>query len=157
MALCPGLSRWPGTRKVKPIWILLKQETAGGSGISWAICKSAPRPRQIPVPAPYHSIFTSCMPFLPPNQQCQSTEGINLHMKVSIISIAADAILRGCCLQLLDDDDRLSLCSGRNSTALSIASSAVSIQLWTPVCWTSHHASLPAVEHVVCYCTCWTK
>ena len=25
-ALCPGLPRWAGTRKVKPIWILLKQE-----------------------------------------------------------------------------------------------------------------------------------
>jgi len=33
------------------------QETVGGSGISWAICKSAPRPRQIPAPAPHHSIF----------------------------------------------------------------------------------------------------
>ena len=29
----------------KPIWILLKQETVSGSGISWAICKSAPRSR----------------------------------------------------------------------------------------------------------------
>ena len=36
----PGLPRWAGTRKVKPIWILLKQETVIGSGISWAICKS---------------------------------------------------------------------------------------------------------------------
>ena len=26
-ALCPGLPRWAGARKVKPIWILLKQET----------------------------------------------------------------------------------------------------------------------------------
>jgi len=42
-ALCPGLPGWAGTRKVKPIWILLKQETVSGSGISWAICKSAPR------------------------------------------------------------------------------------------------------------------
>jgi len=33
-------------QKVKPIWILLKQETVIGSGISWAICKSAPRSRQ---------------------------------------------------------------------------------------------------------------
>ena len=38
----PGLPRWAGTRKVKPIWILLEQETVSGSGISWAICKSAP-------------------------------------------------------------------------------------------------------------------
>ena len=40
------------TRKVKPIWILLEHETVGGSGISWARCKSAPRSRQITTPAP---------------------------------------------------------------------------------------------------------
>ena len=34
MAVCPGLPGWAGTRKVKPIWILLKQETVSGSGIS---------------------------------------------------------------------------------------------------------------------------
>jgi len=33
-ALFPGLPGWAGTRKVKPIWILLKQETESGSGIS---------------------------------------------------------------------------------------------------------------------------
>jgi len=59
----------------KPIWILLKQETVSGSGISWAICKSAHRSRRITTPAPHHSVFTGWMPFLPPNQQCQSTEG----------------------------------------------------------------------------------
>ena len=36
---------------------LLKQETVSGSGISWAICKSAPRSRQITTPAPDHSVF----------------------------------------------------------------------------------------------------
>jgi len=36
-ALCPGLPRWASTEKVKPIWILLEQETVSGSGISWAI------------------------------------------------------------------------------------------------------------------------
>ena len=56
-ALCPGLPGSAGTRKVKPIWILLKQETVSGSGISWAICKSAPRSRQIIMPAPHHSSF----------------------------------------------------------------------------------------------------
>ena len=45
--LCPGLPRSAGTRKVKPIWILLKQVTVSGSGISWAICQSAPRSRQV--------------------------------------------------------------------------------------------------------------
>jgi len=75
MALFPGLPRWAGTRKVKPIWISLKQETVSGSGIRWAICKSAPHSRQMTTPAPHHSFFTGRMPFLPPNQQRQSTEG----------------------------------------------------------------------------------
>jgi len=57
MALCPGPPRWAGTRKVKPIWILVQQETVSGSGISWAVCKSAPRSRQITMPAPHHSVF----------------------------------------------------------------------------------------------------
>ena len=56
-ALCPGLPRWAGTRKVKPIWILLKQETVSGSGISWAVCNSAPCSRQTTTPAPHHSVF----------------------------------------------------------------------------------------------------
>ena len=51
----------------KPIWILLKQETVSGSGISWAVCKSAPRSRQITTPAPHRSVFLqagcrSCRP-----------------------------------------------------------------------------------------------
>jgi len=37
-----GLPRWASTRKVEPIWILLKKDTVSGSGISWAVCKSAP-------------------------------------------------------------------------------------------------------------------
>ena len=57
MALCPGLPGSAGTRQVKPIWILLKQETVSGSGIRWTICKTAPRSRQITTPAPYHSVF----------------------------------------------------------------------------------------------------
>ena len=66
-ALCPGLPGWAGTRKVKPIWILLKQETVSGSDISWAICRSAPRSRQITTPAPHRSVFLqagcpSCRP-----------------------------------------------------------------------------------------------
>jgi len=56
-AHCPRLPGWAGTRKEKPIWILLKQETVSGSGISWAICKSAPRSRQINMPVPHNSIF----------------------------------------------------------------------------------------------------
>ena len=66
-ALFPGLPRWASTRKVKPVWILLKQETVSGSGISWAICKSASCCRQITMPVSHHSSFLqagcpSCRP-----------------------------------------------------------------------------------------------
>ena len=75
-AICPGLPRCADTRKVKPIWILLQQETVSGNGISWVICKSAPHPRQLTMPASHHSIiFIGSMPFLPPNQRHHRTEG----------------------------------------------------------------------------------
>ena len=44
------------TRKVKPTWILLEQETVSGSRISWAVCKSVPRSRQITTLAPHCSV-----------------------------------------------------------------------------------------------------
>jgi len=56
-AIFPGLPGWASTRKVKPICISLKQETVSGSGIGWAICKSAHCPRQITTPAPHQSVF----------------------------------------------------------------------------------------------------
>jgi len=67
MAFFPGLPGWAGTRKVKPIWILMKQETVSGSGISWDICTSAPHSRQITMLAPHNSVFLqaecpSCRP-----------------------------------------------------------------------------------------------
>jgi len=37
--------------------LLLKQKTVSGSGITWVVCKSAPRSRQITTPAPHHSVF----------------------------------------------------------------------------------------------------
>jgi len=84
-ALFPGLPRCAGTRTVKTIWILLEQETVSGSGISWAVCKSAPRSGQITTPAPHHSVHfihlnwngmlvqtaTGRMPFMSANQRCQ--------------------------------------------------------------------------------------
>jgi len=71
-ALFPGLPRWAGTRNIKPIWILLKQETVSGSG-PYASLHLAPdkQPRQHPTT----QFFTGRMPFLLTNQQCQSTEG----------------------------------------------------------------------------------
>ena len=64
---------------------LQKQETASDSDISWAICKSAPCSRQITMPTPHHSVFTGRMPFLPPNQQRQSIEGIQQHQSTESI------------------------------------------------------------------------
>jgi len=70
--LFPGLPGWAGTRKVKPIRILLKRETASGSGISWAICKSAPRSRQTTTSAPHHSDFYRLDALLPATQPTAS-------------------------------------------------------------------------------------
>jgi len=73
---CLGFPGWPGTRTAKPVWILLKQETVSGSGISWAICKSLHlAPDKQPCQHPTTQFFAGQIPFLPPNQQCQSTEG----------------------------------------------------------------------------------
>ena len=81
-ALCPGLPRWAGTRKVKPIWIFLKQETVSGSGIRWAICVCISLQTNNHASTPPLGFFAGRMPFLPPNQQCQSTEGnpFGIHM-----------------------------------------------------------------------------
>jgi len=68
----------------------LEQEIVSGSGICWAICKSAPHPRQITTPAPHHSIFTGWMPFLPSNQQHQSTEGPPLKTNKFATSLTGD-------------------------------------------------------------------
>jgi len=65
---------------------LLEQEIVSGSGISWATCKSAPRPRQITMPASHHSTFYRPDALLPPNQQHQSTEG-KLHFPYFIESL----------------------------------------------------------------------
>jgi len=58
-----GTTRVSRYQKAKTNWILLKQETLSGSGISWAMCMSAPRSRQITTPAPHlkvhHAVFMS--------------------------------------------------------------------------------------------------
>ena len=88
-----GLPGWAGTRKVKPIWILLKQETVSGSGISWAICKSEPRSMQITTPAQHCSVFIGRMPFLPPNQQCQSTSTVLLTALTKLLHLCGSSLI----------------------------------------------------------------
>jgi len=47
---------------------LLKQQAVSGSGISWTICKSAPRSRQITMPTPHHSaVLQAGLPSRRPN------------------------------------------------------------------------------------------
>jgi len=41
---------------------ILKQETVSGSGISWTVCKSAPRPRQITMTVVLQAGCPSCCP-----------------------------------------------------------------------------------------------
>ena len=62
MTLFPGLPRSASTRKVKPIWILLKQETVSGSG------KYASRSRQITMPVPHLFKFFYRLDALPAAQ-----------------------------------------------------------------------------------------
>jgi len=76
--LQPFVRDYPGESvpEDKSFWILLKQAWWGGSGISWTICKlfalcSRRQPRQHLI----SQIFMGRMPFLTPNQQCQSNEG----------------------------------------------------------------------------------
>jgi len=68
------------TKKVKTNLDLLEQEIVSGSGICWAVCKSAPHPRQ-PRQHPTTQFFTGWMPFLPPNQQHQSTEDVTVEQQ----------------------------------------------------------------------------
>jgi len=87
MALCPGLPGWASTRKVKPIWILLKQETVSGSGISWAICKSASRSRQITMPAPHHSVVLQAgCPSCRPTNSVEALYSLNKNKFVDVFS-----------------------------------------------------------------------
>jgi len=55
---------------------LLEQEIVSSSGISWAICKAAPCPRQITMPEPHHSVIyrPDALPAAQPTAS-KSTEG----------------------------------------------------------------------------------
>ena len=80
-ALCPGLPRWAGTRKVKPN---LDFTEARDSEWQWhqlghmQVCTSLQTDNQASTPP--LSFFTGRMPFLLPNQQCQSKVPTYLHL-----------------------------------------------------------------------------
>ena len=78
-ALCPGLPRWAGTKKAKPIWILLKQETVSGSGISWAVCKSAPRQTDNHASTPPLSFLQAGCPSCCPTNSVKALKAAHIH------------------------------------------------------------------------------
>jgi len=55
---------------------LLQQEIVSDNGISWAICKCAPRPRQITMPASHHSVFYRLDALSATQQQHPSSESV---------------------------------------------------------------------------------
>ena len=61
-------------RNVKPIWILLKQETVAVASAGPYASLHLAADRQ-PCQHPTTQFIIGRMPFRPPNQQCQSTEG----------------------------------------------------------------------------------
>ena len=71
----------PFNVKVKPIWILLKQETVSSSGISWAICKSATRSRQITTPAPFPQFLQAGCP------SCRPTNSVKALKALSVLPV----------------------------------------------------------------------
>jgi len=81
-ALFLRLPRCAGTRKAKPIWILLKQKTVTSSVISWATCKSAPCSRQTNTPAPHHSVFyrPNALPAIQPTASKHWRQMLHLNM-----------------------------------------------------------------------------
>ena len=75
-------------QKSNTIWILLKQETVSGSGISWAVCKSAPHSRQTTTPARHLSFLQAGCPYCHPtnsDKALKAVAGDELLLKMSSV------------------------------------------------------------------------
>ena len=144
-ALCPGLPRWAGTRKVKPIWILLKQETVSGSGISWAICKSAHRSREITMPSPHRSVFLQAgCPSCCPTNSFKALKTKNCAQKtttfiflvtwvnfiVSVFKLVTNSQLRVYTVQLFDFQHFLQASGGQRIVIDTVGWSTFIPMLW---------------------------
>jgi len=85
---------WVSTRKVSPIWIILKQETVSDSHITWTtmqICTMLQRDKH--ARSPPLSFFTgNQVLLLPMNQQCQSTEGNSWKITINELKHSAYSI-----------------------------------------------------------------
>ena len=78
------------TSKVKTDLDLLEQEIVSGSGICWAICKSAPHPRQ-PRQHPTLSFLQAGCPSCRPTNSVKSTEGkiTQIHVSLKTVDITS--------------------------------------------------------------------
>jgi len=85
-----GTTRVSQHQNIKPILILRKQETASGSGISWAICKSAPRSRQ-PRQHPTTQLIQAGCPSWHPTDSVKALESV--HSKKLQYNMIQDTIL----------------------------------------------------------------
>ena len=81
MTLCSGQPGWASTRGVKPIWIYWskRQRVTVASAAPDVNCTLPQTDNHASTPP--LSYVTGRMPFLPPNQQRQSTEGIHQNTK----------------------------------------------------------------------------
>ena len=94
-ALFPGLPGRAATRKVKPIWILLKQETVSGNGISWAICWSALCSRETTTPAPTTLFLQAGCPSCRPTNSVKALKAqfmIITYFKIFAVGMSVDWI-----------------------------------------------------------------
>ena len=77
-----------------------------GSGISWAICKSAPRSRQITIPALHHQFLQAGCPSCRPTNSVKAlkannatfvTSNINIRVSVCVCAdvLAVDVLIAG--------------------------------------------------------------
>ena len=80
-APCPGLPGWAGTRKIKPVWILLEQETVSGSSISWAICVSTSLQTDNHASTPLLSFLQAGCPSCRPTNSVKALKGVQPAVK----------------------------------------------------------------------------
>jgi len=85
----PRLPGWTGTKKVKPIWILLKQETVSGSGISWAtmqVCTSLQTDNHASTP-PLRFLQAGCLPAAQPTVSKHAYSTVICHTEDNFTAI----------------------------------------------------------------------